>query len=209
MPITVKDIVEKVGLSSESIKQVQWGNPVNNTKEGIYIVSMSESPSENEPHTCKRIPISIDLLRNWMTHGEFKIDNKITNDVTLIKQRLSKFWLTDENIIYIGKAPLRKKGGGIGNRIREYYDTLIENHSPHAGGRWIKVLKNLNNMFVYYIECDHSSDVEAELLDIFGDQISKDNKNRLGDSRNFLPFANLENGKKSRKKHGLIFKKRR
>ena len=64
-------------------------------------------------------------------------------------------------------------------------------------------------MFVYYIECDHSSDVEAELLDIFGDQISKDNKNRLGDSRNFLPFANLENGKKSRKKHGLIFKKRR
>ena len=206
MPITVKDIVEKVGLSSELIEKVQWGNRVNNTKEGIYIVSMSKSPSINYAH--KRIPISIDLLKNWMNHGEFKIDNKITNDVTLIKQRLSKFWLTDENIIYIGKAPLRKKGGGIGNRIREYYNTLIENNSPHAGGRWIKVLKNLNDMFVYYIECDHSSDVEAELLDIFGAQISEDNKNRLGNPKNFLPFANLENGRKSRKEHGLKFKKK-
>lgn len=203
MPITIKQLVEEVGLASADIKEVKWGTRINCKGEGIYIISLSEKVEVNQNAT--EFPISMNILENWIKKlGYFTIDGKETQDANVIKDRLSEFWIPDESILYIGKAPLRKNGGGIGNRVQEFYDTNIGERRPHAGGHWIKMLKNLDELHVFYIECQDSTFFEAQMLSFFGTQLSENiKKKKLSKKDPILPFANLENGEKKRKKHGL------
>lgn len=136
MPITIKQLVKEVGLASTNIQEVKWNTRINCKEEGIYIISLSENAEINQ--TVTEFPISMNVLENWIKKlGYFTIDGQKTKNVDIIKNRLSEFWLPNENILYIGKAPLREKGGGIGNRVQEYYDTNIGERRPHAGGHWI------------------------------------------------------------------------
>lgn len=131
MPITVKQLVEEVRLSSASVKVVKWNTPIDCKKEGIYIVSLSEKADLNR--TKEEFPISMSILEEWIKKLDyFTIDKEKTRDVEIVKERLSEFWIPDENILYIGKAPLRTRGGGIGNRVQEYYETAIGAKKPHC-----------------------------------------------------------------------------
>ncbi|WP_025834318.1 hypothetical protein [Bacteroides rodentium] len=117
MPTTIKQLVEKVRLSSTDIKKVKWNTPIGCKEEGIYIVSLSENIESNK--TIKEFPISMTILETWIKKLDyFIIDKKETKDSKIIRERLSEFWIPDESILYIGKAPLRKRGGGIGNRFK-------------------------------------------------------------------------------------------
>ena len=119
MPITVKELVEKAGLNPMALKKVKWGTPVSTQKEGVYIVSLSETPDAND--SLAEMPISMDILKEWIDKVDgFKLGGKPTHDPKSIIHELSKFWLSDESILYIGKAQIRKKGKGLGNRIQEY-----------------------------------------------------------------------------------------
>lgn len=202
MPITIKQLVEKVKLSTTDIKKVKWGTPIDCKKEGIYIVSLSENAELNK--TMEKAPISTNILRKWIDKlGYFTLDKKNIKDVKPIIERLAEFWIPDENILYIGKASLRKSNDGIGNRVQEYYDTSIGERGPHAGGHWIKALENLNELHVFYIECKNFDTIETNMLSVFGEAVSQRTKDKLSAKGPILPFANLENGNKKRKKHGL------
>lgn len=202
MPITVNELVKKVGLDPKSLKKVKWGTPVSTQKEGVYSVSLSETPDAN--NSLAEIPISMNILKEWINKvGGFTIDKSLTYDSELIKNRLSKFWLSDESILYIGKAPIRKNRKGLGNRIQEYYETEFGESKPHAGGHWIKTLSNLKDLYVYYIECPNSPKIESDMMEQFGSSVSETSKKQLSGTGVILPFANLEDGRKTRKKHGL------
>lgn len=188
MPITIQQIFSNFGITE--IKKVKWGIAINEEQEGVYIVSTSNSQFEN--NGCLPQPEFNDSqLTKWIQKlPDFEIDsNKVTEDS--IKKRLSQFWLPDESILYIGKAPLRKKGGGIGNRVKEYYKTDIGNKSPHSGGQWIKCLKNLDNLYVYYATCDNSDYIERKMLYYFMQNVSVETLDLLYDKNMPLPFANL------------------
>lgn len=201
MPITIKQLVEKVGLPSTAIEVVKWNTPIECKNEGIYIVSLSENAELNR--TIEEIPISMTILEDWIQKlGYFTIDKEETQDAEVIKGRLAEFWIPDENILYIGKAPLRKSSGGVGNRVREYYKTAIGESGPHAGGHWIKMLENLNDLHVFYVECPNSGYVETKMFSKFGELVSDSVRVRLSIKGPILPFANLEDGKR-KKKHGL------
>lgn len=207
MPITIKQLVEEVGLPSTAIKVVKWNTPINCKNEGVYIVSLSEKEDLNR--TITELPISMDTLEKWIKKlGYFTIDKRETQDAGVVKERLAEFWIPDENILYIGKAPLRKSRGGIGNRVQEYYRTDIGDAKPHAGGHWIKMLENLNDLYVFYVECQDSGNVEAKMFSKFGELVSDCVRKRLSTKGPILPFANLEYGKKEKKKHGLGHMKR-
>lgn len=201
MPITIKQLVEEVGLSPTAIKVVKWNTPIDCKNEGVYIVSLSENAVLNR--TIKELPISMNILEAWIKKlGYFTIDKEKTQDAGVVKGRLAEFWISDENILYIGKAPLRKSSGGIGNRVREFYRTAIGKAGPHAGGHWIKMLRNLNDLHVFYVECQDSGSVEAKMFSKFGELVSDCVRERLSIKGPILPFANLEDGKE-KKKHGL------
>lgn len=201
MPQTINDLITNLNLPS--IMKVKWNESIPTEKEGIYIVSLSNSPDANNG-ILNKCPISESILKKWIKKvGGFQMDNKLTFNIEIISERLSQFWLSDENILYVGKAPKRKNGNGIGNRLREYYRTEFGENKPHAGGHWLKLLNNINELFVYYTTCQNSGDIELEILKRFCENVSKTTKKLLRDPLLPLPFANLEFKRGLRKNHGL------
>jgi hypothetical protein len=136
MPISINELLKEFDL--QPIKTVRWGRKIHTEKEGVYFVSLSNNPDLNSG-AISEIPICKVVLKKWIEKvGGFEIDKIRTFDVELIIKRLSEFWLPDENIVYIGKAPIRNNGKGIGIRINEFYNTDYGEKRPHAGGHWIK-----------------------------------------------------------------------
>jgi hypothetical protein len=201
MPTTINELIEHLDLRKS--KRVQWGEKIPTEEEGIYIVSLSKDPELNNG-TLDKIPISRDILNQWINKvNGFILDKELTFDKDKIIDRLSQFWLPDENIVYIGKAPIRNNGKGIGNRVKEFYNTDFGGKRPHAGGHWIKALSILNNFNVHYILCDNSGEIEIKLLKYFIDNVSDKSKKIMRDKELMLPFGNLELKKGQIKKHGL------
>jgi len=125
----------------------------------------------------------------------FTIDKKKAS-IQTIKERLKQFWLPDESILYIGKVK-RANQTGLGVRIHEYFETEIGDRGPHSGGQWIKVLKNINSLNVFYGHADDPKDIEDKMLTFFRERVSNKTKNLLF----YIPFANIRHH--GDKKHGM------
>lgn len=201
MATTINELIKYFNLPKS--KMVQWNEKIPTEKEGIYIVSLSGDPGLNNG-ILNTIPISKDIIDKWIKKvNGFEIDKELTFDRDKIVERLSQFWLPDESIIYIGKASIRSNGNGIGNRVKEFYNTDYGEKRPHAGGHWIKALTVLNKLKVHYILCDNSGEIEIKLLKYFIDNVSGESKQILRDKELMLPFGNLELKKGQIKNHGL------
>ncbi|MEI7962058.1 MAG: hypothetical protein WCI04_07015 [archaeon] len=202
MTTTVKKLFNKFGIAE--FYQVQWNTTFNETEQGVYIVSTSNDADKNLGITDK--PTFDDQqIELWISKlPDFKVDG-ITANLKIVKNRLTNFWLPDESILYIGKAPTRisKKGikSGISKRVSEYYKTKIGNRSPHSGGQWIKALKDLNTFTVYYGCCNKPAETESKMLEFFMSNVSKSTLSKLHDKDLPIPFANLKFS--IDKKHGL------
>jgi hypothetical protein len=198
MATTVKQIFNKFGI--HEFKKVKWGTTFNELKQGIYIVSTSDNPNLHLG-ICQTPQVNQNQINLWISKlPNFLIDNVQVDSKSLIN-RLNSFWLPDESILYIGKAPSRKDGNGISNRVIEYFNTIIGNGGPHSGGQWIKILKQLDSFTVYYAECNDPADVENRMLEFFMKNVSEETKSLLFDKNLPLPFANIKF--KGNKKHGI------
>tara|TARA_B100001173_G_C15857769_1_gene491592 strand:+ start:64 stop:684 length:621 start_codon:yes stop_codon:yes gene_type:complete len=201
MATSVNILCEKFNLSSP--KRVDWNEIPPTQEEGIYIVSLSSNPEKNNG-THEKAPISEDIIKKWLTKvGGFELDKINTFDSDKVIERLSQFWLPDENILYIGKAPKRSNGSGIATRVREYYNTEYGEKRPHSGGHWLKSLTILNELFVYYSVCEDSGTIEKDMMRFFCNNVSEATKSHLRDPYLPLPFANLQLKRGQIKKHGL------
>lgn len=198
MPTTVKELLKAFNIPI--IFKVKWGEHFFEVRQGIYVVSLSDEPSKHKGIKDK-IAFDDTQINNWIKKlPNFLIDGQPATAHSL-KARLSEFWLADESILYIGKAPKRSNGKGLSNRVQEYYKTIIGSRSPHSGGQWIKVLKDLNEVFVYCGLCDDPSYTEERMLKHFMDNVSDVSLSKLYDKNFPLPFANIRF--KGNKKHGL------
>ena len=194
MSITVKELFDSVG--KEIMGQVKWNEKVNCGLPGVYCVSISSI--EDVLETIEEYPASPNKIGEWIEYvPNMKIDgNKPT--VEAMAERLNKFWLPKETILYIGKA-----GTSLRNRISQYYSTKLGDRQPHAGGHWLKTLDNLNELNVFWTTSGDidAEELEQELLRKFVESINY--KSELYDSKHPFPFANLEHPKGKRKIHGI------
>ena len=121
MPTTINQLTDRYSLPLA--ERVKWMERISSQDEGVYIISLSKESGRNSG-ILKNPPISKDIIGKWIKKVDgFEIDKIKTFNTNKVFERLSQFWLPDENILYIGKAPRRSNGKGIGNRIREYYKT--------------------------------------------------------------------------------------
>ena len=200
MPTSITDLLTTVKLDVTRLKTVKWGQTVNSSSKGIYFISTSANPSLNA-NLFDMAPIDESILNFWISKIKTIQIDGIPNPKTAgLKQRLNEFWLPDENILYIGQT---ESGGGLKNRINQYYRTELGERKPHAGGHWIKTLKPLNELFVHYIATVNPPEFEENLLRNFILQVSDVTKGKLRDSKLPLPFANLELERGNRKQHGI------
>ncbi len=113
-----------------------------------------------------------------------------------LAKRLGSMWLPDEPVIYIGKAT------SIGSRVNQYYKTSIGARSPHAGGWPLKLLPNLDELWVHWAKNPMPELAEQKALAAFVHNVSNGAMSQLVDPDHPYPYANLE-GPGGRKRHGI------
>ncbi len=212
MPTTIREILDKFDL--EISGKVKWGQKISSKKCGLYFVTITNDPDklecwENPKINEIEIQKWIELIKKcWKA---LSIDKKPASKTDLMN-RLNSLWLPDETILYIGKAGPTKTRT-IGKRVKEYFKTRLGCNKKHAGGNWVNILSELNELTVFYSEFELSEyhrieQTETKVIEYFSNNVSTKTKNRLYDKINCFPFANKEihykeKKTKIRKNHGL------
>lgn len=203
MPSTVSSLFETVSIQLTGM--VRWSESIKCTNHGIYIVSLSPNPDENS-NLQQTAPIHREKVREWLFRvPTLKLNNELSPSPDDVVIHLSKHWLPDESIIYIGQTSGKTRN--LRTRVNEFYRHQLGNRSPHAGGHWIKTLSVLNKTFVYYAELSNPKDTEHNLIKAFSSSVSPKSKHQLEDAEHPFPFANIILPPVN-KKHGITNSKR-
>lgn len=200
MPTTVHDILQAHNLAITGT--VKWGGSFDANYNGIYIISLSDNPNQNE-NLSNAPSFNETQMHNWLnTATEMKIDNE-NPTIEKLKIRLSEFWFEDENIVYIGKAEKQN----IKQRINKFFRHSVGERSPHRGGFWIKLLENLSELNIYYVKIDEQAivdDIEKALLKYFMENVTPESRAEIRDQELPLPFGNVEYTPRRCKQHGIL-----
>ena len=170
---------------NQTWQTLRWGVPVPMTSSGVYVISLSENVNSCTTHFAT-VPVDKAALERWLIiRPELRLDGQ-RPDIAALTQRLSRFWLPDEVVLYIGLASSLK------GRIGGYYKTPLGARKPHAGGFFLKTLSNLQDLFVHYSPTANFEADEQTMLEHFCHNVSTDSKKTLPDATCPFPFANLE-----------------
>lgn len=173
---------------------VPWGQTMREVRGGTYLIALSGDPHDNDGMT--EAPIDNNLVASLLeVRPELMIDSKRPSGSELAK-RLAAIWVPDEPVIYIGKAT------GLNSRVSQYYTTRLGARSPHAGGWPLKVLSNLESLWVHWATSDMPELAEQKALAAFVHGISPGQRIGLVDPDHPYPYANLE-GPGGRKRHRI------
>jgi len=115
-----------------------------------------------------------------------------------ITERLEAMWVPGEPVVYIGLA-----GTSVSSRVRQHFATRIGARAPHAGGWPIKMMADIDRLWIHFASCDDPATTEQSLLRAFADGLPDDVVAGLHDRNVVIPFANLEVTKGRRKAHGF------
>ena len=198
---TVADLLSMVSLRHGGV--VRWGTPIPSDHTGIYIVSLAPDPSRNGS-LLGSAPIDRDVLTGWLSRTpKLTIDTTPNPSVDALANRLQRYWLPDESVLYIGQT-----SQPLADRVSQLYSHKLGASSPHRGGHWLKTLSVLDDLFIHYALSNDPEKVEFRLIDSFASRVSPRTRARIGQRDYPFPFANLElhdrmQRKRIRKKHGI------
>lgn len=108
-------------------------------------------------------------------------------DPTVDVRTLEARWVDGAEVLYIGKADARKRGGGLRQRIREYQRFGAGKPVGHTGGAYIWQLADSASLLIAWRATEPGeapAGVEADMIDAFV----------LGYGA--LPFANRKRGRR-------------
>jgi hypothetical protein len=196
MPVTVAEAFAAIDLSQDDIATVRWRTKPARSNSGVYIVSLTSSPDSFDGKLSKPELAEIEFRRWLDVCPRMTLDGKEPCVGQLI-DRIARFWIPDEVILYIGKAT------DLPSRLDAYYRTSIGKSSPHSGGYFLKLLSNLDQLWVHYAECNDPESDEGTMLQRFCENVSQGSREALHDPAHPFPFANLEWPKGTYKAHGL------
>ena len=196
MPTTIAEAFATVRLVREGIVSVRWGTKPTTSEPGVYIVSLTESLDTCDGKLMEA-PLAVAEFQRWLDVRPKLTLDRIRPTVEQLTDRLRRFWIPDEVILYIGLAT------SLSTRLQAFYRTPIGARSPHSGGYFLKLLSNLNQLWVHYAQCPDSELAEDGMLRRFCEHVSQDSRRSLKDPVHPFPFANLEWPPGTRKAHGL------
>lgn len=177
---------------------MQWNEPVPETATGVYIVSTASAPDVLEPPILKA-PLKDAALDELIAAcPEITLDGKRHPSRTQLAERISRYWLPDEGVLYIGLA-----GQPLRSRVRQYYRTPLGAAKPHKGGWWLKLLSALDGLYVHYAAITGFKDAEEDMLRDFAANVSAQSRAALPTGAPIMPFANLRDGDWRRRPHGI------
>ncbi len=194
MPSSVGSVLTAAGVKRDGV--VRWGELINCDEPGIYIVSVTDDP-DAVGGDSQDAPIDISSIETLLrVRPELKLDDRRPTSDELAT-RVKEFWLPDEHIVYIGLAT------DLHDRVNQYYGTPLGARRPHAGGWFLKTLKDLDKVFVHWSRTYDRVVAEGSAIGTFVANVSEASRTRLRDPERPFPFANLEWPPGTRKRHGI------
>lgn len=181
-------LLRRGGLRPEG--PVPWGYPPTTKSPGVYVVAL-RGPRASPP-------LDVRAVAAWRRRVPTMTIDGRTATAAALAERLAAFWIPSATVLYIGKA-----SGTVRNRVGAYYRTQLGDRSPHAGGHWIKTLSSLGDCFVWSAATDDYDAAESDLLAEFARTVPAREADALHDPFLILPFANLQDGGRRKKAHGI------
>ena len=195
MASTVDRIFRSAGLHPAGV--LPWGESVPERGAGVYLVALTKELGSTDA-ALPTAPIDPARVKTLLrARPELQMDGRRPTAKELA-DRVVASWLPDEVVVYIGLA-----GTSLRSRVGQYYRTPLGARRPHAGGWFIKLLGNLDELWVHYAPFDRPSEAENRMLDSFCSHVSEKAKLALHDLDHPFPFANLEWPPGTRKRHGI------
>lgn len=188
VPTGAPELLGSLGLLVDG--PVLFGRPVRSSAPGIYLVALGAPLAQ--------APIDHAALRAWLERlPDLRMDGRRPTPVELAA-RLASFWLPDQTVLFIGST-----AKSIGGRAAAYAHTALGDRRPHAQGQWLKTLRNLDELRVWWAECDAVEEYEDALFDAFAAGVGAGAREKLPQPPIVLPFANQSRSTGERRVHGL------
>ena len=181
-------LLRSVGLLADG--PAVFGRPVPAQGPGVFVI---ESPAPTPIAT-----IELTRVGKWIERVEtLRLDGERPTSRALAA-RLASFWLPSQTILYVGATD-----ASIGRRVTAIARTELGDRRPHAGGHWLKTLRSLDAVRVWWAPTDATEEYEDALLAAFGEGIPEADLAALPDRTVVLPWANLRTATGERKVTGL------
>jgi hypothetical protein len=196
---SVAALLAAAGLKPAGV--VAWGEPVPEDSPGVYLISLSEDPNDISSNLAVP-PIGEEAIEHLLAIcDQLRLDGRRPTPSQL-KERIARMWLGAQTVLYVGRA-----GTSLRSRVAQYYSTPLGARSPHAGGWFLKLLRNLDQLFVHFAASGDPVESERRIVQAFVDAVPPlaviPLRRTLGASFSPLPFANLQHPDGPRKPHGI------
>ncbi len=169
---------------------VLWGTPVRSREPGVFLVEIATS--------SEAAPIDIVAVRTWVDHVPgLRMDGERPTP-TAVAERLSRSWLPGQTVLYVGRT-LKS----LGARVGALYATPLGERRPHPGGHWLKTLRGVDKLRVWWAVTEAAEEYEDALLTAFAESIDPAVLAKVPAGDPLLPFANLESPTGGQRQHGL------
>lgn len=167
-----------------------WGRPVPAQGPGIFVIEL--------PAPLASAPIELTRVGKWIERVEtLRLDGERPASRALAA-RLGSFWLPSQMVLYIGTSD-----ASVGRRVAAIARTELGDRRPASGGHWLKTLRALDGVKVWWAPTAATEEYEDALLVAFAAGVPDAERAALPDPGVVLPWANLRRPTGERKPSGL------
>jgi transcription elongation factor GreA len=181
-------LLRSVGLLADG--PAVWGRPVAAPGPGVFVIEL--------PAPIATAPIELARVGKWIERVEtLRLDGERPTSRALAA-RLASFWLPSQTILYVGASE-----ASIGRRVAAMARTELGDRRPHPGGHWLRTLRSLDGVRIWWAPTDATEEYEDALLAAFAEGVADADMAALPDRAVVLPWANLRTATGEWKSTGL------
>ena len=186
--LSAPSLLRSVGLMADG--PAVWGRPVQAQGPGVFVVEA--------PAPLPSAPIELTRVGKWIERVEgLRLVGEVATSKALAA-RLGSFWLPSQTILYIGTSD-----ASVARRVAAMAKTELGDRRPAAGGHWLKTLRSLDGLKVWWAATAATEEYEDALLAAFAAGVPEADLAALPDRSVVLPWANLRRPTGERKATGL------
>ncbi len=187
-PPDAASLLRSVGLMADG--PTVWGRPIPAQGPGVFVIELP-APLANAPLELTRVGKWIERVETLRLDGERPTSRALAS-------RLASFWLPSQTVLYIGATD-----ASIGRRVAAIARTELGDRRPHSGGHWLKTLRSLDGLRVWWTLTDATEEYEDALFSAFAGAIPAAELGAVPDGEVVLPWANLRRSTGERRATGL------
>jgi transcription elongation factor GreA len=181
-------LLRSVGLLADG--PTVWGRPVPAQGPGVFVIEL--------PEPRATAPIELTRVGKWIERVDgLRMDGARPTSRALAA-RLASFWLPTQTVLYIGTTD-----ASIGRRVAAIGRTELGDRRPHSGAHWLKTLRTLDGVRIWWTLTNATEEYEDALLAAFAGAVPPADLAALPDRDVVLPWANLRRPTGERKATGL------